>query len=1248
MNVTTRIHWAAWACLAALVCLAPASLQAQVTVHLEDDFSDTQIDPAKWVTNPLGFEPSGAAGVTIQETAGAAVMDATATASYWGGASLKTVASFSVPADEVLSFTVDRVALARTGTAGRSSMWITDATRQRYVMFAQNMGENGWQYNRRIGQTGDNATGGGTNIAAFDALDGDGGNHQMKMVADGEVVKLFLDGTLGAQVAFPVSDGIIFELGVYTRAAGDTAHVEFDNARIDTQPGAGFAVTSIEQYTFDPQTSVDVFIPQGLNASQAVDVIVTSSNPAVAEPVGATGGSLTLTFPAGGANTQSFAVAALSPGGATFTLSGEDLAGVALGRPLEVRVPPVGALHVNDDFEDGTVGAMWEENPAGFEAGAAAITVAEAGGTIALSGEGTVSYWGGKSVRTTQRYAASPTAPLVFEIDRVSHAGTGTATRTGVYITTLDRSQYVFFGENRGENGWQYNPGNTGGGTTIGAFNVAPFNDGGNHRMRVVADGQNVALYLDGVLGATTAFPVSSGLVFEFGVYTRAAGDTVTGVFDNARIENLWACVETSVGAVVGLADDPNPSVTVRIPKGLNETQAVAVTVTTSNPAVAVPVGHTGGSLTLTFPADPAVSEQTFEVDLVAAGAATLSLTNDAGVCNDGPVQVVVGAAVVLSDDFEDGTLDSGKWRLDDAPYETGAGTFTSVEAGGVLTISGGATVSYWPGQAQATLPTFQASAEEPLVFQVDRVSRDQNLTASSTRTSVFITDVTREHFVFFAENVMEGGWTYNKRVGDADDNPTNTGINIPAFDGPEFNDGGNHQMMVIADGTTARLYLDGVLGAEVHFPLSNSIAFEVGAYARAAGDTVVGQFDNVRIFGSSPPCVLMTPKSISASEGDPPIPVLVQIPAGANMATDAVVTLTSSNPGVAAPAGATDGALDVTFAAGGSIAQLIDIEIFGSGNARIIATNGFGACNDDPIEVYVPSVLMQDDFEDGVLNEGMWRVDSTPFEESGLATFTYLEQDGVMRLGGVVGRGYWPGIALMTVPKFNPTAEKPVIFEIDRVSASGAPVDTYRVRTGVWVATEDRTNYVLFGDAYREGEWGINSTTGTGSPTGAPANIAAFDCCGFPDQGNNRIRVVADGSKVSVFLDGVKGMDVPFPFSENLIFGFATYGWETNDDVTGVFDNALVLGDPSSSSGLCNLEIFADLDRDLDVDQADFGQMQLCLAGSFVAVSGNCLCLDRDRDGNVDDVDLTAFTRCVTGPAIPFDRNSPPEGCEP
>ena len=786
------------------------------------------------------------------------------------------------------------------------------------------------------------------------------------------------------------------------------------------------------------------------------------------------------------------------------------------------------------------------------------------------------------------------------------------------------------------------------GGTTIGAFNVAPFNDGGNHRMTIATDGQTVAMYLDGVLGATTAFAVSSGIVFEFGTYTRAAGDTVTGVFDNARIENLWGCVSTSVGAVAGLATDPNPSVTVRIPKGLNETKAVNVTVTTNNPAVAVPVGHTGGTLTLTFPADPAITEQTFSVDFLTPGAATFTLANDAGVCNTGPVQVVVGAEVVFSDDFQNGTIDPGKWRLDAVSYETGKGTFTSVEADGVLTISGADTASYWAGQAQATPPSFQASAAEPLVFQVDRVSRSQNVTATSTRTGLFITDLTRENYVLFADNVMEGGWTYNKRVGDADDNPTGAGINIAAFDAAKFDDGGNHQMMVIADGTTARLYLDGVLGAEVHFPMSSAIAFELGAYARAVGDTVAGQFDNVRMLGKSISCVLMTPRSILASAGDPPVPVLVQIPTGANAGKDAVVTLTSSAPAVAAPAGATDGVLNVTFAAGGSTAQLVNIEIRGSGNARISATNNFEACNDDPVEVYIPSVLIRDDFEDGMLNQAVWRVDSTPFEPNGVATFTYVEQNGVVTLGGTVDTGYWPGIALMTVPKFNPTAEKPVIFEIDRVSASGAPTDTYRTRTGVWVATEDRTNYVMFGDVYREGEWGINSTTGTGNPIGTPANIPAFDCCGFPDQGNNRIRVVVDGTKVSVFLDGVKGMDVPFPYANNLILGFATYGWATGDNVAGVFDNALVIGDPSSTSGICNPNVFADLDGDLDVDQADFGLMQLCFAGPNVAVSPTCLCLDRDGDSDVDEMDMIAFLRCATGPAIPFDRNNMPAGCVP
>lgn len=67
------------------------------------------------------------------------------------------------------------------------------------------------------------------------------------------------------------------------------------------------------------------------------------------------------------------------------------------------------------------------------------------------------------------------------------------------------------------------------------------------------------------------------------------------------------------------------------------------------------------------------------------------------------------------------------------------------------------------------------------------------------------------------------------------------------------------------------------------------------------------------------------------------------------------------------------------------------------------------------------------------------------------------------------------------------------------------------------------------------------------------------------------------------------------------------------------------------------------DFDRDGDVDQADFGHLQLCY-GSRVAdapVDG-CENADLDRDGFVDQQDLDKFQECATGPGIGGDPDCP------
>src|SRR5207249_8736218 len=136
----------------------------------------------------------------------------------WSGGTLRIVPTFAPSASETITLTIDRVAEAGVGTASRSALWILDQTKTKYVLFADVRGEGGWHYNRKIDETGDVPTGSGTDIAAFNGgTFDDGGLHKMQIVANGQTVKLILDGIVGTEVKFPFSK-IIFEFGSYARA----------------------------------------------------------------------------------------------------------------------------------------------------------------------------------------------------------------------------------------------------------------------------------------------------------------------------------------------------------------------------------------------------------------------------------------------------------------------------------------------------------------------------------------------------------------------------------------------------------------------------------------------------------------------------------------------------------------------------------------------------------------------------------------------------------------------------------------------------------------------------------------------------------------------------------------------------------------------------------------------------------------------------------------------------------------------
>ncbi len=62
------------------------------------------------------------------------------------------------------------------------------------------------------------------------------------------------------------------------------------------------------------------------------------------------------------------------------------------------------------------------------------------------------------------------------------------------------------------------------------------------------------------------------------------------------------------------------------------------------------------------------------------------------------------------------------------------------------------------------------------------------------------------------------------------------------------------------------------------------------------------------------------------------------------------------------------------------------------------------------------------------------------------------------------------------------------------------------------------------------------------------------------------------------------------------------------------------------------------DIDRDGDVDQSDFGVMQRCLSGPFVAqADADCQGALLDNDTDVDDDDIAAFVACMSGAGMAY-----------
>jgi hypothetical protein len=170
---------------------------------------------------------------------------------------------------------------------------------------------------------------------------------------------------------------------------------------------------------------------------------------------------------------------------------------------------------------------------------------------------------------------------------------------------------------------------------------------------------------------------------------------------------------------------------------------------------------------------------------------------------------------------------------------------------------------------------------------------------------------------------------------------------------------------------------------------------------------------------------------------------------------------------------------------------------------------------------------------------------------------------------------------------------------------------------------------------------------------------------------GGNAVNVYVDEQPTPAMSISTTG-DIDYTWGGIRGIGFGTasnsgaqtiyYDWvaATNAGAFAPGEEVSCLGHTLGPASPCLPEPFADVDKDGDVDQADFAVLQACYTGvnggPVPAAPSYCACLDHgddDQDGNpeadgdIDQFDLTAFENCATGPDIPWSQGATPN-CRP
>lgn len=140
--------------------------------------------------------------------------------------------------------------------------------------------------------------------------------------------------------------------------------------------------------------------------------------------------------------------------------------------------------------------------------------------------------------------------------------------------------------------------------------------------------------------------------------FTQAAEGDNTVIFDNVTVtgaSSTLPCITSSVGELKLTVGQTGTAVALTIPEELIADEDAILTVTSSDPSVVKITGGSNGKLELKFASDDGELTQSFEVEAVGRGNASLVFSNAYGVCfNPAGVEVAVSGSLIQNPSFED------------------------------------------------------------------------------------------------------------------------------------------------------------------------------------------------------------------------------------------------------------------------------------------------------------------------------------------------------------------------------------------------------------------------------------------------------------------------------------------------------------------------------------------------------------------------------------------------------------------